>query len=190
MRGTPSRYYMLAVAGLAALAILFFMHRNAPVHSSPARPSLADYPELASTDNFYIQRLYERARDGDPDALNRLGITYQKGLSVERSDEKAAEMYRMAARLGYAKGQYNLGLLYLQGKGVAKNEDEAVKWFEKAAAQELKPALNRMGEMYSKGQGVERDDKKAFEMYLGAARQKDLAAMVSVAFRYYEGRGV
>ena len=80
-------------------------------------------------------------------------------------NNKAAELYTLAANQGDASAQYNLGLMYDKGQGVAQDYNKAAELYTLAANQGDASAQNNLGLMYDKGQGVPYDYNKAAELY-------------------------
>jgi uncharacterized protein len=77
-------------------------------------------------------RLEKNAKDAA--AMTLLGELYNQGLGVAAEPVKAAEWYRLAARLGDRQALSALGLMSLDGRGMAKNETQGRVWLEQAAA--------------------------------------------------------
>jgi hypothetical protein len=63
-----------------------------------------------------------------------LGICFEMGDGVEKSAEKAAELYTRAAELGDAQAMSELGLCYENGCGVKKSAKKAVEWYARGRA--------------------------------------------------------
>jgi TPR repeat protein len=59
---------------------------------------------------------------------------YTYGESVDQDYAEAMRWFRLAARQGYAAGQYNLGYMYRSGEGVARDKVSAYMWFSIADA--------------------------------------------------------
>ena len=87
-------------------------------------------------DKAYLRGDYENARrdieflayGGEARAQYDLGVMYDQGQGVQRSDAKAKEWYERAAQQGEARAQYNLGLMYLNGQGVQPDFVTAYYW--------------------------------------------------------------
>ena len=58
---------------------------------------------------------------------------YENGTGVKQSNEKAAELYKLAADQGSSDAQYNLGVMYENGHGIEQSYKMARQWFTKAA---------------------------------------------------------
>ena len=117
------------------------------------------------------------AQKGDARAQYSLGMMYNDGEGVPKSDKMAATWYLKAARQGHAKAQYNLGVAYYSGKGVPHNYTEAAAWIRKAAKQGDVIAQTVLGAMYGKGNvGVPKSDVYAYAWCnIAAAHGDDLA---------------
>jgi tetratricopeptide (TPR) repeat protein len=98
------------------------------------------------------------AEQGDADAQFRLGVMYESGQGVLRSDAEAIKWYRKAAEQDDGVAQFNLGIMY--AKGVSPNHAEAVLWYRRAADHGLAAAQFNLGMMYAEGQGVSQDKCK------------------------------
>ncbi len=64
----------------------------------------------------------------------QLALDYMLGKNgVERSAEKAANIFQQLAEQGWNSAQHMLANLYLKGKGVERSDIEAYKWLTLAA---------------------------------------------------------
>jgi hypothetical protein len=106
------------------------------------------------------------AEQGDADAQFHLGVMYESGQGVLRSEAEAIKWYRKAAEQDDAVAQFNLGVMY--AKGVSPNHVEAALWYRCAADHGLAGAQFNLGMMYVEGQGVSRDYVQA-HMWLNLA---------------------
>ena len=73
------------------------------------------------------------AEEGDPDAQNKVGEIYERGIAGRPDPVLAAAWYRKAAEQGHARAQINLGFLYEKGLGVDKDPEAALTWYRKAS---------------------------------------------------------
>ena len=80
-----------------------------------------------------IEKLEDRAEQGDALAQTKLGAMYVTGRGVVQDDAEAVKWFRFAAEQGYALAQVGLGLRYANGRGVPQDYAEAVKWYRLAA---------------------------------------------------------
>lgn len=78
--------------------------------------------------------LLEKAKQGDVDAQNKVGIAYSEADGVRANQKKAVYWFRKSAESGYAIGTCNLALHYLQGWGVRKDKTLALKYIFAAHA--------------------------------------------------------
>ena len=127
-----------------------------------------------------------KARQGDTQAQNNVGVMYKLGDGVTQDYKQAVKWYRKAAEQGFAEAQYNLGEMY------AVNQDykQALKWLTKAAEQGIAHAQNNLGLMYREGQGVTQDYKQAVKWYRKAAEQGLAVAEGNLGDMYFNGNGV
>ena len=130
---------------------------------------------------------------------------YDNGLGVLQDYAKAAHWYRLAAKQGYARAQYNLGwltadigALSLIGRGISQNDARRIKknfargfhWLRLAARQGYAEAQFFLGLIYATGAGVPQDYSKALHWYRLAAKQGFAKAQRNIGVFYYNGWGV
>ena len=135
-----------------------------------------------------VARLSELDRDRTAQCL--LGMCYERGLGLEKSDVEAVKWYRKSAEQGYAIAQNNLGYMYSDGRGVEQSEAEAVKWYRKAAEQGHVYAQYNLGTCYDEGRGVKQSDAEAVKWYRKSAEQGYGFAQGLLGLMYEKGRGV
>jgi uncharacterized protein len=113
------------------------------------------------------EKIYlEAAAQGDAEAQFQLGKNYYYGWTVQRNDEEAAGLFRLAAKQGHPFAQYFLGLMYFSGEGVPKDRKTAAIWLLKSTEQGLPEGSSLLGFMYEKGDGVRLDLAEAYFWYL------------------------
>lgn len=74
-----------------------------------------------------------KANSGNPEAQFELGIAYDRGLGVDKSESEAMRWYRSAANSGHTEAQNNLAYLYETGPDGLKDMAEAAKWYKRSA---------------------------------------------------------
>lgn len=117
---------------LMKMLLVLFVCAAAPVSAGPSEDAYAAYSRgdyatalllwrpLANNDNAYAQTY--------------LGIMFELGRGVPKSNVTAAAWYHKAADKGYAFGQANLGHMYEEGLGVPRDYVQAHKWWSLAAS--------------------------------------------------------
>nr|MCH9670310.1 sel1 repeat family protein [Gammaproteobacteria bacterium] len=143
-----------------------------------AVPAVADYEaglrawekgDFASA----LVELRKSADAGDKRAQDHLGMMFEDGEGVPRSNQTAAYWYQQSAEQGHAQAQLNLGRMYRNGKGVPQDDKQAVAWYRRAAAQGLAVAQFFLGLMYDTGKGVDASASHAYMWFSLAAEQGD-----------------
>jgi TPR repeat protein len=136
-------------------------------------------------------RLMGAVQNGDPRAMNNVGLMWAQGVRVPKVDyQEAIRWWKEAARRGYAVSMNNLGLAYANGHGVEQDYKQALKWWEMAAEKGNAWAMNSIGDLYENGLGVAQDYGEAREWYERAADAGDGLAMYNLGHFYEEGLGV
>lgn len=130
------------------------------------------------------------ASGGDMQALCNLGLSYEFGVGVDKNANKAFELYKQSALLGYDRGMYNLAYCYMRGSGTAEDHVAAAKYFEKAALKGHVNAMYNVAIMYLNGDGVNKDCKKATEWFYRAAQNNNIESIFYLGYCYMNGLGV
>lgn len=126
------------------------------------------------------------AEDGSAVAQCNVGVFYERGYFLFKSEEKAIYWYGKSAEQGYPLCQYSLARMLAK-----KNEySAAFPWFLKAAKQNYPLSQYAIGRMYSEGKGVARDVKMAAYWMKKAADQNVTQAQLFLATMYAKGEGV
>jgi TonB family protein len=71
----------------------------------------------------------------DIDAQYFVGLSYARGVPMQKDASRAVKWYRRSAEKDSASSQNNLGSLYSRGDGVPKDLGQARYWWNRAAAQ-------------------------------------------------------
>lgn len=148
---------------------------------------------MAQTD---IQELQRKANAGDAAAQCQLGVCYQYGRGVTRSNEMAFKWYKKAAEQGNADAMVSLAGYYFSGNVVAQSDAEAFKWYKKAAEQGNAVAMYALGDCYAEGYGIAQSYAEAIKWYKKSVEQGDDCKdfchlkMCFIAVHYYYGKGV
>lgn len=94
--------------------------------------------------------VFEKAKAGDANSQNTLGVAYANGEKVTKDVEQAIKWFQPSAAQGFAKAQHNVGYSYYIGLGVEKDREVARVWFKRAADQGLADAQYMMGVLVHK----------------------------------------
>ena len=112
---------------------------------------------------------------GDADAQFSLGERYYNGDGVDRDDEEAVRLWRLAAEQGHVDAQARLGSWYAEpvNGGWSRDAAEAVRWYRLAAEQGHVGAQYTLGSIYYFGDDVDEDHAEAVRWYRLAAEQAE-----------------
>ena len=98
--------------------------------------------------NTDIATLEIMAKIGDAEAQFYLGVAYENGKGVEKSESQAVYWYRKAAEQDIAGAQHNLGVAYYIGvtyyigEGMEQATQKAIYWLRKACNNQKDEACN------------------------------------------------
>ena len=143
--------------------------------------------QLTSPDE--VSAAVQKAKHGDVQSQNLLGMAYATGSGVPKDEEEAAKWFKKAASQGLAAAQFNLAGLYWEGHGVWQNAKTAVRWCGAAAAQGYAPAESALAYAYLQGHGVAQSYPEAIRWYTKAAEHGDADAQYNLALIYQDGGG-
>ncbi|XP_055340430.1 uncharacterized protein LOC129589632 [Paramacrobiotus metropolitanus] len=129
---------------------------------------------------------------------------YHGARGRPRDHKRAFQLYKEAADLGSAEGQYNLGLMYANGEGTNTDYALMLRYFKLAADQKpfvkwkgyythdlgVAEAENALGNAYRDGRGVDIDMSAAFAHYTKAASWDQPEAQNNMGFCLRNGLGV
>ncbi len=109
---------------------------------------------------------------------------------VRADNNRAVELFKLAANGGSAAAVNNLGVAYESGKGINRDYAKAREMFEQAAKSGLPAAMFNLGLLYFEGRAGGRDYNKALEYFEQAAKAGMPRANGRLAEMYSRGRGV
>ena len=162
-------------------------------------------------DDEAARRIEEAAKAGLPAAMRAWGLICLYGLAGrEKSDEKAENLFRLAAERGDALAMALLGECFRFGWGktlkappafddpniisapcaydengfVTYNSEEALEWYCKAAELGDTLAMTALGDCWARGYGVEQNAEQAVVWYCKAAELGDTRAMTALGDCY------
>lgn len=125
---------------------------------------------------------------GNAEAMNALGLIYNKGISVAVNEQEGIQWLEKAVTAGYAKAGFNLGVL-LKDADNPMDQTKALGYFEKAAKAGYTKAYHEWGGMVMKGKGTTQDYPLALSIFKQGADKGDSRAIYSVGYMYYKGLG-
>lgn len=137
--------------------------------------AIASYTELAS--------------QGNPVAMNALGLIYTKGSGVAINEQEGIKWLEQAAQAGYAKAWYNLGIVYQEGVSTTANPIKAIQYFEKAATAGYSSAYTAWGQMVMRENGVAQDYPLAMSIFKQGAEKGNSHCSYLQGYLYYKGFG-
>ena len=117
---------------------------------------------------------------GEPSSLFTYGLVLDLGYLLDKTDDYALSMYKLAVGHGSFKAMVNLSVKYLKGEGCPVNESEAFKLCSRAAAESIPIAEANLGLMYKYGIGTSEDAAKANEYFKAAASHGDSWALAEL----------
>ncbi|WP_300709601.1 sel1 repeat family protein [uncultured Desulfovibrio sp.] len=162
-----------------------------PETDSPGERNRKALDAFARGEYYQALRLWQEAAEaGDPQAMNNLGVLYDKGLGVEPDVGRALHWYAKSADAGHPSGMCNFGRMLEQGRGVPLDAAEAARWFDLAARRGQPEAQYNLGMLYEQGHGVQKDDAAAAAWYSRAATANQPDALARLGHFYRVGRVV
>ncbi len=183
--------YLNGVNGPKAPEMALHWYKTAAVRGSGA--AYADVAQLyvgsalgKPDDKDAILWLRKGCAKRIPEAMNELGLFYEKGVGVKRNYIKGRKWLELAADNGSPEAMANVGFLYARGLGVKQSYVKANECWMKASDKGFAGAMFDLGLSYENGDGVTRNLPKAIEWYKRAAKKDFIPAMLRL-FTIYAG---
>jgi TPR repeat protein len=101
-----------------------------------------------------IPLLKQAAKKGSAEAQYNLGVSYQQGIEVGKSDSLANLWFTEAATQGYKDAQFKVAYSYATGRGVPQDDLKAFEWSVKCAEQNDVECMNNVISCYLEGRGT------------------------------------
>jgi TPR repeat protein len=133
----------------------------------------------------------ELANSGNAEAQTSLGFLYQNGIGVEKSEQRAYELYESASKSKYPMACFNLALIYKDGiEGVEPNQFRAHELMLDAAIGEIPQAMFEVALMLELGLGCVQNYSEAAFWYEEAAKRAHVEAFNNLGVLYKDALGV
>lgn len=132
--------------------------------------------ECAGSRDSAIGWLKKSAAQGLPQAQYNLGLVFENGDGIPRSQTDATAWFRRAAMQGHTAAQTSLATQYMLGRGAPRDLAQAAMWYERAATGKDVAAQYIIASFYEHGDGVKTDLRRALYWYGQAAEQGDVLA--------------
>lgn len=139
-----------------------------------------------SADKSSIQYKIGSRLDGPTKSIKVLGTCFSEGYGVEKSNQNAIELYKVAVENGDVDSLYYLSNLYYKEKSYTL----AFECANKAIKNGVKDAYLIVADCYYNANGVPRDLKKAFELYEESAKYGEGEAKRKIIHMYIWGEYV
>jgi TPR repeat protein len=138
--------HLLYVAG----TVLFIAFMVTNYYETKAYETYLDGVEAYGRKDYdrAVSLFTEAMELGSAEAVNHLGVCYERGHGVEKNDALAYRYFIESAEDGCGMAMHNLGRFYENGKFVPKDVGKAVLWYREAAEkgdENSKKALKRLG---------------------------------------------
>jgi uncharacterized protein len=132
-----------------------------------------------------VQYATRAAAAGNAHAQRTLGFMYARGLGVEQSAQRAAELFREASQRGDGYAAFNLAGLHIEGGVPLADEEECLQLLKVAAQRGVVEAGAVLGDRL----GALDRDEEALTWLLWAAERGFVDAMFAAACWYRDGIG-
>ncbi len=118
-----------------------------------------------------IDLLSQATALNQPDAMNRLGDLYRRGVPdlLKPNVQEAFRLFTKARELGLLDAQANIGVLYILGEGVPQDAKKAVELFREGAEKGNALCMLNYAKCYANGMGLAKSSTSSKEWFLKAA---------------------
>jgi TPR repeat protein len=147
---------------------------------------------------FDVASAEAKARQGDVNAMTKLGEAYWGKQGIPADMDKAKMWLERAAEAGSVEAQMVLGSAYLSGSGLPKDNVLAAKYLLRVAQRQNVDASdqgsqalaqNWIAMMYENGLGLEKSHEKAIQFLQQAANNGNYPAQFNLGSLYNQGSG-
>lgn len=119
-----------------------------------------------------VELLFTAAALNQPEAINRLGDLYRRGVPggiLEPNAQEAFKLFTKAQELGFLDAQANIGVMYILGEGVPQDSKKAVELFRDGAEKGNALCMLNYGKCFAMGMGLPKSSASAREWFMKAA---------------------
>ena len=128
---------------------------------------------------------------GFPRGMNAYAVALENGWGVQKNEQEAAKLYRMAAKKECPEAMLNFAYMLEEGKGGLKQDlKKALKYYKMAYDFDDVDGLVNYAYMVEYGRGTKRKPQKAKRLYLKAIHRKSAQAMNRLGEMYRDGHGI
>jgi TPR repeat protein len=145
------------------------------------------FGSLASVE---MKSLPEKAKNGDADAEEKMGVACLNGYTVPQDYRQALDWFSKAAAQGNIFAEKHLAWLYDNGVGVERNNATATGWYLKAATAGDASAEDMTAARLEYLAKSPQDIAMAVDWYRKAALQSNTDAQDHYGYDLLEGRGL
>jgi TPR repeat protein len=155
--GRSGRFAIVTALCLGALGLFAVSGARASAPLESAR-AVAGVPHE-------LQALESACVDGDAAACNDLGVSYERGYSVQPDAQRAAALFERACDGGVADGCSNLGALHERGAGAYSSVQQAFDLYQRACDAGSALGCSNLGALHARGIGTRRDRDQARRLF-------------------------
>lgn len=136
-------------------------------------------------DKLSLDKLQQKAEQGDIEAQFQLGLRYYQGIMVSKDYEQAFIWISKAAAQNHLRAQSYLGEMYARGQGVSKKYVDGAALLKKTAHAGDADGQYFLGMLYVDGIGVPKSPFRAMGWFEKAYEQNHIQAKGMVGFFLY-----
>lgn len=153
-----------------------------------------EYEDSESAD-YWKEKLYtiiENFISGESDTNNiiEIGELYSEGELITKNQEKAFELFSIAAKRNHPKAIFLVGWSYCEGGGVTHSHATAIQYFREAANRGHILGIRCMGCCHLRGYSMGRDYKEAYNWFMKGALRGHDRCMNEIGKLLFDGNGV
>lgn len=166
-----------------------------------------------------LEAIKHKAYEGDLDAQNLLGMSYERGEGIKLTDrsllqisneikskelladlatlkdktyaDEATFLNELKRTLGETEASlFRKNILKYAEQEIQQNHEEAVFWYRSAAEAGHSDAQANLAKMYYHGRGIEKNNQKAFSWAESSAKQGNPKGLFLLGWMYRRGEGI
>lgn len=154
-------------------------------------PAVRTFANLSPEEAYPLVLNITKKKDAEAEAFSLLSSYYQQGIVVEKDENEAIRLLKIAFEKGDADAAFNLGVTFEHGlMGQKVDIDKAISYYEFGVSKDDTNCMNNLGYIYEKSNKVQDGKERAFRLYMKSAELGDAGAYNNIGTCFKRGIGV
>lgn len=154
-------------------------------------PAVKSFANLSPEEAYPLVLNITKKKDAEAEAFSLLSSYYQQGIVVEKNENEAIRLLKIAFEKGDVDAAFILGVTFEHGlMGQKVDIDKAISYYELGVSKDDTNCMNNLGAIYEKLDKIQNGKELAFKLYMKAAELGDAGAYNNIGSCFKRGIGV